>query len=135
MPSIYGPFSNGTISFQVGDNTSSWSEDPTTGNYVPGPSHTITLTYEVALTLSPSQNNNAPGAELVQYYCQGKLLSPTTLDPRITVGLVGTATLNGLEGRFILTDRGINTNPSYRPTLRQTLAGTFEHVGAGTPFN
>lgn len=135
MSSAYGPFSSGTITFRVGDSSNAWIEDPATGNYIPGPNHTITLQYEVSLSLSPASNNNAPGTELVQYYCQGCLLKPAIFDPRVSIGAVGTATLQGLDGRFILTEIGVSMEPGYRSTLRQRLAGTFELVGAGSSSN
>lgn len=134
MPSNFGPHAAGSITFRVG-NVREWVEDPVTGNYVPGPGQTVALTYEVAMNLSPASNNNAPGTELVQYMCQGRLLSPTTLDPRIAVGAIGTATLHNMEGRFILTDLGHRVDPAYRPYLRQQISGTFEQAGAGSYNN
>lgn len=135
MPSNYGPFSTGTITFKVGDNSSAWVEDPNTGNYIPGPSHTTSLTYEVTLNMTPASSNDAPGTELVKYNCTGRVLHPSTLDPRISVGLVGQASLNGMQGRFVLKDIGRYLQPSYRQTLKQQIQGVFEQIGSGTLDN
>jgi len=135
VTSNFGPFSDGTITFSVGDATDSWITDETTGNYIPGSSHTVTLEYEVTVNLSPASNNDPPGVDIPRYNCDGRLLSPTTFDSRVRIGMSAAAKLCGVDGRLILADIGLSTDPDYRSTLRQRFSGTFEYVGTGSTTN
>jgi hypothetical protein len=122
----YAPWGNAQLAFEVG--TGFATTDPATGNAI---QVTETVEYLAALTLQAPNWKGEGGVDTTTYSCRGRLLSPTTLDPRITNGSQADCVINGYQGRFELVfdlamDRG-----HYRD-LRQTLEGIFRVVGGPT---
>lgn len=119
----YAPWGNAQLSFEVG--TGFATADPTTGNAIQA---TETLDYLAALTLQAPAYTPERGVDSTTYSCRGRLLSPSTLDPRITNGSQADCVINGYRGRFELTfDLSMNRG-TYRD-LRQSIEGTFRVVG------
>ena len=122
----YAPWGNAQLAFEVG--TGFATTDAATGNAI---QVTETVEYLAALTLQAPNWKGEGGVDTTTYSCRGRLLSPTTLDPRITNGAQADCVINGYRGRFELVfdlamDRG-----HYRD-LRQTLEGIFRVVGGPT---
>jgi hypothetical protein len=122
----YAPWGNAQLAFEVG--TGFATTDPATGNAI---QVTETVEYLAALTLQAPNWKGEGGVDNTTYSCRGRLLSPATLDPRITNGAQADCVINGYRGRFELVfdlamDRG-----HYRD-LRQTLEGIFRVVGGPT---
>jgi hypothetical protein len=122
----YAPWGNAQLAFEVG--TGFATTDAATGNAI---QVTETVEYLAALTLQAPNWKGEGGVDATTYSCRGRLLSPTTLDPRITNGAQADCVINGYRGRFELVfdlamDRG-----HYRD-LRQTLEGIFRVVGGPT---
>jgi len=121
----YHPWGNAELAFKV--ETDSGSIDSTTGNYV---ANTITLEYLAALMLQRPDWKAAPGADQTTYGVTGRLLSPSTLDPRITNGSQAVARINGVIGRLELVF-DLQMDQPARPDLRQVIQGTFRVPGGG----
>lgn len=119
----FAPWGNATLEFQLA--THVVTDDPETGNYLPGYS---VVEYLAALTISQPNWTPQPGVDQATYNCRGRLLSPSTLDPRITNGSQATAVINGIQGRFELVF-DLAQDPFHYPTLRQLIAGTFRLRG------
>lgn len=122
----YAPWGNAQLAFEVG--TGFATTDPATGNAIQS---TETLEYLVALTLQAPTYKPESGVDSTTYTCTGRLLSPATLDSRITNGSQADCTINGYRGRFELSfDLAMKRN-NYRD-LRQSIEGTFRVVGGPT---
>lgn len=119
----YAPWGNAVLAFELA--TGATSVDPETGNTKQA---TETLEYLASLNLEAPQWSGKPGADETTYPCRGRLLSPNILDSRITNGCQAAATVNGTRGRFELTF-DLAQDAYHRPTLGQTLQGTFRVIG------
>lgn len=120
----YAPWGNAELAFEVPTN-GVLTTDPTTGNPV---QQTVVLEYLAAIRLQPPAWNAQSGVDNTSYSCQGRLLTPVTLDPRITNGSQALATINGYRGRFELV-MDLAMDAYHRPSLRQSIQGTFRVIG------
>lgn len=119
----YAPWGNAQLAFEVG--TGLGTTDAATGNAIQA---TETLEYLAALTLQAPAWKPESGVDTTTYSCQGRLLSPSTLDPRITNGTQADCVINGYRGRLELVfDLALDS--VHRRDLRQTIQGTFRVVG------
>ena len=120
----YAPHGNATLSFRVGARVA--TTDPDTGNLIETPE-----ILEYLATLSPkgpAWDGSQGGADTSKYTVTGRLLSPTSLDPRITNGSQADCNLNGIRGRLELTfDLGMDAY--HRASIRQSIQGTFTVIG------
>jgi hypothetical protein len=123
----YAPWGNAELAFTVSGGTT--AVDPETGNVVAAP---VVLTYLAALRLQRPNVRDEPGADVTLYRCDGRLLSPAVLDPRITNGSEAEARVNGYLGRFVLEFDLAQDEPA-RPFIRQSIGGSFRVVG-GRPL-
>ena len=122
----YAPWGNAQLRFELG--TGLFSSDPKTGNAVQA---TEVVEYLAALTLQPPTWTGQSGVDATTYSCRGRLLSPATLDPRITNGTQADAEINGYRGRLELVfDLAMNRG-AYRD-IRQSIEGTFRVIGGPT---
>lgn len=122
----YAPWGNAQLAFEVG--TGFATTDPATGNATQA---TETVEYLAALTLQAPNWKPEAGVDNTTYSCRGRLLSPATLDSRITNGAQADAVINGYRGRFELVfDLGMDA-AHYRD-LRQSIEGTFRVIGGPT---
>lgn len=121
----YAPWGNAQLAFEVA--TSKATLDQTTGNYIFGQT---TLEYLAAVTIQRPDWKSSPGSDQALYAVSGRLLSPSTLDPRITNGSQAVATINGLIGRFELIF-DLNMDQAARIDIRQMVQGTFRVTGGG----
>jgi hypothetical protein len=119
----YAPWGNAQLAFEVGGPI--FSTDPATGNAV---QFTETVEYLAALKLEAPAWNGQPGADNSSYSCSGRLLSPASLDPRITNGSQAEATINGYRGRFELVFDLDMDRAAYQD-IRQSIQGTFRVIG------
>lgn len=119
----YAPWGNAQLAFEVG--TGLASTDPATGNAIQA---TEVLEYLAALTLQAPAWKPEPGVDTTTYSCRGRLLSPATLDPRITNGSQADCVINGYRGRFELVFDLSMRRGAYRD-LRQSIEGIFRIVG------
>ena len=119
----YAPWGNAQLAFQVG--TGFATTDAATGNAVQA---TETLEYLAALTLQAPSWKPESGVDSTTYSCTGRLLSPATLDPRITNGSQAEAVINGYRGRLELVFN-LAQDAFHRRDLRQTIEGTFRVIG------
>ena len=119
----YAPWGNAQLAFEVGSGTA--TTDPATGNPV---QTTETLEYLASLSLQAPSWKPESGVDSTVYTCRGRLLSPATLDARITNGAQADCVINGYRGRFELVFDLSQKRGVYRD-LRQTLEGTFRVVG------
>lgn len=121
--SAYAPWGNAQLAFEVGTGYATF--DPATGNAVQS---TEIVEYLAALTLQAPSWKPESGVDNTTYACRGRLLSPATLDPRITNGAQAEAVINGYTGRFELVF-DLSQDAAHRADLRQTVEGTFRVVG------
>ncbi len=119
----YAPWGNAQLAFEVA--TGLTTTDPTTGNATQS---TEVVEYLAALSLQPPRLAGEAGIDTTVYACEGRLLSPSVLDPRITNGSQAVATINGYRGRFELT-YSLNMDQAAYRDIRQTLSGIFRVVG------
>lgn len=119
----YAPWGNTQLKFYVGNGT--LTTDPRTGNRIE-----LTEPLEYLASMAPDSGNwkAEPGSDPTTWTLQGRLLSPSTLDPRITNGSEAEALVNGLRGRFLLT-LDLQMDAFHRADLRQALRGTFQVIG------
>lgn len=122
----YAPWGNAQLAFEVG--TGFATIDPTTGNAIQS---TEVVEYLAALTLQAPTWKGEAGVDNTAYSCRGRLLSPATLDPRITNGSQAKAVINGYSGRFELVFDLAMDAAHYRD-LRQSIEGTFRVIGGPT---
>jgi hypothetical protein len=121
----YSPWSNATLTFQVPGTTLNVNTD--TGNYN---YNEETVEYIAYLAIQPPNWKSATGTDQTTYNVSGRLLSPSTLDARITNGSQALATLNGVEGRFELVF-DLSMHAASRPDLKQPISGIFRVTGGG----
>lgn len=119
----YAPWGNAQLTFEVG--TGFATTDPATGNAIQA---TETLEYLASLTLQAPAHKPESGVDSTTYACKGRLLSPSTLDTRITNGSQADCVINGYRGRFELVF-DLAQDAFHRRDLRQTLEGIFRVVG------
>lgn len=124
--SAYAPWGNAELAFEVG--TGFATTDPATGNAV---QTTETLEYLAALNLEAPSWKPEAGVDSTTYSCRGRLLSPATLDSRITNGTQADAVINGYRGRFELVF-DLAMDAAHRRDLRQQITGTFRVIGGPT---
>lgn len=122
----YAPWGNAQLRFELG--TGLFSTDPATGNAIQS---TEVVEYLAALTIQAPNWTGQSGVDSTAYSCRGRLLSPATLDPRITNGTQADAVINGYRGRLELVfDLAMNRS-AFRD-LRQSIEGTFRVIGGPT---
>lgn len=119
----YAPWGNAELAFKLATGVA--AVDPATGNATQS---TETVEYLAALTLDAPGWNPQPGADQTVYTARGRLLSPSTLDSRITNGAQADAVINGTRGRFELVF-DLAMDAYHRRDLRQSIQGTFRIVG------
>lgn len=124
--SAYAPWGNAQLAFEVG--TGYAVTDAATGNAIQA---TEVIEYLAALSLQPPNWKPESGVDATSYTCRGRLLSPATLDPRITNGSQAEAVINGYRGRFELVF-DLAMDAAHRRDLRQSIEGTFRVVGGPT---
>lgn len=122
----YAPWGNAQLRFELG--TGLFSSDPATGNAVQS---TEVVEYLAALTLQAPAWTGQTGVDATTYSCRGRLLSPATLDPRITNGTQAEALINGVKGRLELVF-DLAMRSFHRSDLRQSIEGTFRVIGGPT---
>lgn len=126
--SAWDVFANASLTFDV---VSSYTTDSTTGNSI---ETTSTVTYSAYLKPAGASYKSQVGADVTSYLCEGRLLSPRTLDAAIVNGSVAQCTLNGVQGSFQL-KLELAQQSTYRTHMHQILVGTFQAVGRGSTAN
>ena len=122
----YAPWGNAQLAFELG--TGYATSDPATGNAV---QTTEVVEYLAALTLQAPAWKGESGVDNTTYSCRGRVLSPATLDARITNGSQANCVINGYRGRFELVfDLSMDRN--FQRDLRQNIEGVFRVVGGPT---
>lgn len=126
--SAWAPFANADLTFEL---AKAYTTDPDTGNVVE-----TTESVSYAAFLKPQNPSYAAqvGADQTDYLCEGRLLSPSTLDSRIATGAIARCTLNGVQGSFQL-KLELTMQTSYQRDLHQKLIGTFQAIGRGSTAN
>ena len=124
--SAYAPWGNAQLAFEVG--TGYAVTDAATGNAIQA---TEVIEYLAALSLQAPNWKPESGVDATSYACRGRLLSPATLDPRITNGSQAEAVINGYRGRFELVF-DLAMDAAHRRDLRPSLEGTFRVIGGPT---
>lgn len=124
--SAYAPWGNAQLAFEVG--TGYAVTDAATGNAIQA---TEVIEYLAALSLQAPNWKPESGVDATSYACRGRLLSPATLDPRITNGSQAEAVINGYRGRFELVF-DLAMDAAHRRDLRQSIEGTFRVIGGPT---
>lgn len=119
----YGPWGNARLTFTVSGSTI--TTDAATGNPI---ANLESLEYLATLKLAGPDWQKEPGVDTTLYRCNGRLLFPAVLDPRITNGSKAAAVINGLSGRFELVF-DLAMDESAYPTIRQSISGTFRVLG------
>lgn len=119
----YAPWGNAQLAFELG--TGYATTDLATGNAV---QTTEVVEYLAALSLQAPAWKGETGTDNTTYSCKGRLLSPSTFDPRITNGSQATCVINGYQGRFELVFDLTMPQVSQRD-LRQNIEGIFRVVG------
>jgi len=122
----YAPHGNAQLTFTV--NTAAYVTDPTTGNTVTELKNTQKVDYLAAINLQSPNWKGEGGVDNTAYDCEGRLLTPATLDPRITNGSQADAVINGYRGRFELVFN-LAMDRNHYSDLRQTIQGTFRVIG------
>lgn len=123
--SAYAPWGNAQLAFKVGSGLP--TTDSATGNTVQS---TEVIEYLAALSLQSPNWKPESGVDGTTYMCKGRLLSPATLDVRITNGSQAEAVINGYRGRFELVF-DLAMDAVHRGDLRQSIEGIFRLAGYG----
>lgn len=119
----YAPWGNAQLAFEV--STGFENYDPATGNATQA---TVVIEYLAALKLKAPAWKPEAGVDNTTYLCEGRLLSPTVLDTRLTNGSQAVAQINGYQGRFELIINLAEDAEHYRD-IRQSIQGTFRVIG------
>ena len=122
----YAPHGNAQLAFTV--NTPAYTTDPTTGNTITSLKNQQVVEYLAAINLQQPNWKGEAGVDNTAYVCEGRLLTPATLDPRITNGCQADAVINGYRGRFELIFN-LAMDRNHYSDLRQTIQGTFRVIG------
>lgn len=122
--SKFAPWGNAELAFTIP--TGLTTTDPETGNKKQNT--TETLNYLVHMKIDPPQWKADAGADTATYMCTGRLLSPATMDFRLTNGSQAEATINGFKGRFELI-MDLSKNDANYTDIRQSIRGTFRVIG------
>ena len=122
----YAPHGNAQLTFTV--NKEVYITDPTTGNTITAIKNTESIDYLAAVNLQQPQWKGEAGVDNTAYICEGRLLTPATLDTRITNGSQADAVINGYRGRFELIFN-LAMDRNHYSDLRQTIQGTFRVIG------
>lgn len=123
----FAPYSNATLTFMV--ETGKFILDPTTGNYI---AEIIPISYTAYLAVQPPNQFWNPGIDVTAYMLEGRLISPTTFDPKIQNGAEAQAVFNNYKGRFIY-KVDLDIPPFYTDSgeVNLRIQGTFHIVGGG----
>ena len=122
----YAPHGNAQLTFTV--NSEAYVVDPATGNTVTEAKNTQKIDYLAAINLQQPNWKGEAGVDNTAYICEGRLLTPATLDSRITNGSQADAVINGYRGRFELVFN-LAMDKEHYSDLRQTIQGTFRVIG------
>lgn len=122
-PYNHGTWGNAFLTFKVSGLAT--VEDPETGNPVPLEEE---LCYQAALKMQGPNWKGQEGVDMTTYNCQGRVLSPHVLDPRITNGSQAEAVINGYKGRFELVF-DLQVDQASAAYVRQNIQGTFRVIG------
>ena len=122
----YAPHGNAQLTFTV--NQEAYTTDPATGNTITAIKNTESIDYLAAINLQQPQWKGEAGVDNTAYICEGRLLTPATLDTRITNGSQADAVINGYRGRFELIFN-LSMDRNHYSDLRQTIQGTFRVIG------
>ena len=109
-------------------NQQAYQTDPTTGNTITTLRNQQTIEYLAAINLQQPNWKGEAGVDNTTYTCEGRLLTPATLDTRITNGCQADAVINGYRGRFELVFN-LSMDRNHYSDLRQSIQGTFRVVG------
>lgn len=122
----YAPHGNAQLTFTL--NSRRYTTDPSTGNTITEPNQTETVNYLAAIKLQRPDWKGESGVDNTAYACEGRLLTPAKLDPRITNGSQADAIINGYRGRFeMVFDLTMDRN--HYSAIRQSIQGTFRVIG------
>lgn len=119
----FAPWGNAQLTFKVG--TGVTTVNASSGNTVPT---TEDVSYLATLRLSAPSWTGKSGSDETVYPCSGRLLSPSTLDSRITNGSQAEALINGYLGRFELVFDLAMIRGAYGD-IRQSIRGNFRVIG------
>lgn len=122
----YAPHGNAQLTFTL--NKEVYVTDSATGNTITETAETESIDYLAAINLQQPQWKDEAGVDNTAYICEGRLLTPATLDTRITNGSQADAIINGYEGRFELIFN-LAMDRNHYSDLRQTIQGTFRVIG------
>ena len=122
----YAPHGNAQLTFRL--NKEEYVTDEDTGNTITETSETETIDYLAAVNLQQPQWKGEAGVDNTAYICEGRLLTPATLDTRITNGSQADAVINGYNGRFELIFN-LSMDKEHYSDLRQRIQGTFRVIG------
>ena len=122
----YAPHGNAQLSFTL--NSKTYVTDPATGNTITDAANTQTVNYLAAINIQQPDWKGESGVDNTSYACEGRLLSPAKLDPRITNGSQADAIINGYRGRFEMVFN-LAMDRNHYSALRRTIQGTFRVIG------
>ena len=123
----FAPYSNATLTFMV--ETGKFIYNPDTGNYI---AEIIPISYTAYLAVQPPNLLWNPGVEVTAYMLEGRLISPTTFDPKIQNGAEAQAVFNNYKGRFVY-KVDLDIPPFYTNSgeVNLRIQGMFHIVGGG----
>ena len=119
----FAPWGNAQLTFKL--STGATTVNASSGNTVPT---TEDVSYLASLQISSPSWTGKSGSDETVYSCTGRLLSPSTLDKRITNGSQAEALINGYRGRFELVFDLDMEQAAYRD-IRQSIRGNFRVIG------
>lgn len=122
----YAPHGNAQLTFTL--NSTTYTTDPSTGNTITELGQTETVDYLAAIQLQRPNWKGESGVNNTAYACEGRLLTPVKLDPRITNGTQADAIINGYRGRFEMVF-DLTMDGNHYSALRQLIQGTFRVIG------
>ena len=122
----YAPHGNAVLTFNLA--FGAYAVDPETGNTVTPRKNHERIEYLAHINLQRPQWTGQTGVDQTVYLCTGRLLTPVTLDSRITNGSQADAVINGYSGRFELI-WDLSMDKYHYTDLRQQIDGTFRVIG------
>lgn len=126
MVTPFTPYTNATITFTVGDGT--FINDTLTGNQVENTTLVILQAFLSQDSDTSEQMMREIGIDTTKLFLKGFLTDPQTMPAGIGLGAVGTATIDGKTGKFILYPSIKSPFQVVNQVLGDPIRGEFQAV-------
>lgn len=126
MATPFSLYENAILTFNVGDGT--FKNDPLTGNLVENIVPIVLRAFLTQDSDTSEQMIRGVGIDTTKLFLKGFLTEPQIMPPNIGLGAVGTATIDGRSGKFIVYPSIKSPFKVVNQVLGDPIRGEFQTV-------